>query len=485
MRRLWALLGYLTYFFTHLFQLSSVPGLHFDEAWFAVFARRIAFEPGFWPLYAMSAQTRPWSHYWSAFIFRILGDSVWVYRTSCIALSFLGVVFIAEGLKRSGRFYASAFFPWIAALSPALVLNHRFGIELTSIHTFCFGAIILLSTSMERKNSSRTAQIFFVAAAWIGVSSHVLYLAVIAAWVICDWVQGRHYRREWTWLGILQIPLALQLLLYFPEKDKATLFAVSTGLLLIGAPLTQLMTRTIAKHFSPIKKTIMILGLAPTLITLFLWEGSWQILFQLGNLHFTALVGIALIVSVTLAVQALKKELRKGLSKGQRSKVNEGLVLDLKNWGFFIVCISVCLIAVAPKPTGRYFETALLSVAIFLSLSFEAFESRHRQFFSVLLLGAQAGVLGFNYFLPAMNHSYLDRGYRFLFFHDSSRDFAPVLDSNTLRCSRDQIHAEDSRIHQILDFLVTTQNPPADCADKSWTAQRTIQGISLVPSTYH
>jgi hypothetical protein len=39
--------------------IAKAPGIHFDEAWAANYAHKIASEPGFWPINAMSPYTHP------------------------------------------------------------------------------------------------------------------------------------------------------------------------------------------------------------------------------------------------------------------------------------------------------------------------------------------------------------------------------------------------------------------------------------------
>ena len=142
-------LGLLVLAATHLLWVTRVPGFHFDEAWSASFAHRIAFEPRFWPLAGQSPYTNPWSQYWIAIAFRIFGVSLKVYRAAGISMVLGGVVFLSAALVRRGFERAAAFFPWVVAFSLPLVVNHRFGIELTTFHVFCFGAVIFGVTLFE------------------------------------------------------------------------------------------------------------------------------------------------------------------------------------------------------------------------------------------------------------------------------------------------------------------------------------------------
>ena len=66
----------------HLYKIAYIPGLHFDEAWAMNFSRQIAFEPGIWPLTAMSPYTAPWAHYFAAIFMKVFSPSVLVFRLS-------------------------------------------------------------------------------------------------------------------------------------------------------------------------------------------------------------------------------------------------------------------------------------------------------------------------------------------------------------------------------------------------------------------
>jgi hypothetical protein len=50
---------YLQALYQPYFQMSHVPGPHFDEAWQGLFINRILNEPGFFPTQAMNSYTTP------------------------------------------------------------------------------------------------------------------------------------------------------------------------------------------------------------------------------------------------------------------------------------------------------------------------------------------------------------------------------------------------------------------------------------------
>ena len=173
-------------FFNHLIFLSQVPGLHYDEAWAGNFAHRIAADPGFWPLQAMSPYTSAWSHAWAALFFKIFGTSVFSYRLAGVLLAIGGILLLSRALYIIGEKRAASFFPGVAGLIPALLVNHRFGIEITTFHVFCFGllgwSLAIWVTTKDRKFAA-----FFGLglAVLLGVTSHILFLAVVLAlWMV-------------------------------------------------------------------------------------------------------------------------------------------------------------------------------------------------------------------------------------------------------------------------------------------------------------
>jgi hypothetical protein len=159
-------LGCALLVFLHFYRLRLIPGLHYDEAWAMNYAWRIAHEPGFWPLTAMSPYTAPWAHYWGALWMKILGPSVLVFRGSQVLLTLAGLACLGFALPKHVR----AAFPWAVLLLPGLLLNERFTIELTGFHVLCFGAM-LLALRKQRFAAASAAALF-------GSTAHILFYAV-------------------------------------------------------------------------------------------------------------------------------------------------------------------------------------------------------------------------------------------------------------------------------------------------------------------
>ena len=214
-------LGFFLVVLGHALDLGWTPGLHFDEAWAMTYAWRIASEPGFWPLTAMSPYTAPWAHYWAALWLKLLGPSQDVFRLSQASLSLGGLLLLCASLPRRARFL----FPWAVLLLPGLVLNHRFAIELTGLHALCFGALCL---ALARR---WWVAAFFAALA--GTTAHVLFygamLALLAAAVVTRApVLGEKRPRALFAAYFALTALFLgRVALLVPEKGKASLLALS------------------------------------------------------------------------------------------------------------------------------------------------------------------------------------------------------------------------------------------------------------------
>ena len=134
------------------------------------YSHQIGYQPGFWPLAAMSPYTAPWAHYVGAIFLRLFAPTVLVFRLSQVILAFVGMGFIFVLLwQRVSR--VTAFHYLLAVmLLPGLVLNHRFAVELNGFHVFCFGGL-LWSLASRRAGS---AAVFFL----MGATSHILFYSL-------------------------------------------------------------------------------------------------------------------------------------------------------------------------------------------------------------------------------------------------------------------------------------------------------------------
>ena len=429
---------------THLVWISRVPGFHFDEAWAANFAHRIAFEPGFWPLYAQSPYTSPWSHYLVAAAFRIFGVSLAVFRATGIAMVALGVAQLSAALAVFGHRRAASNLPWIVAASLPLILNHRFSIELTTFHVFCFG-LFAWGTAFFWKGRTRLGG----ALAWcgfvLGVTSHLLFLSVGLALLAASVIRRSRLPEEarpWVILTTVSLlPFFCQVFRLVPERDKSSALLVCDVLILLWA--------TLAGGRNPIPESsrraadwILRAACAPFLLMLlFFAEGHWSVLQIHGGIAQPILFGLSFFCGAA-AVVLNRHELGRRLPK------------EWITWACVLIFVTGCLML---KPAARYFEIPLLVLAILLSLVLEFPKWRS----SMTLLGFffVLGISQFisNYWSPGRDYSQREARIHFLIFKDESRDFLPkqqlAVALGARGCGIGSIKSEDGRVMEALRFL--------------------------------
>lgn len=428
-------LGLLFLGFFHLFALKEVPGLHFDEAWAANYAWRIASEPGFWPLHAQSPYTAPWAHYWAALWMKLFGPSVLVFRLSQVALSLTGLGFLSLALRARGFERAALLVPLTAALLPGLVLNHRFAIELNGFHALCFGLLFWARTPWVK------------ALAWlVGSTAHVLFfgvgLALLGAVIWEKRELTRAERRAGFGASLLLALFFVRVAFLIPEKGKG-LALVLVGLLAAISFLLPFERRSFGRRWAD--SLVGVLSSVFLANALFFLQGSWSVAISTGEKTWTGAGMIGVVLFVPLALWLLWR----GSREAPRF---------FRRW--FLLSVIV-LGAMMLKPAPRYFEVVFLAAAAWIAVGLASMRALPR--FSVLLFFAlHAAWLYPNYFLTVPKEESL----RLLFWKDSSRDFlskqrlADVLGGSG--CSLSDIKSVDSRVREALIALSRRDWPLAE-----------------------
>ncbi|MEN9724418.1 MAG: hypothetical protein RJB38_2404, partial [Pseudomonadota bacterium] len=403
------------YLLTHLVLLGTRPGFHFDEAWAANFALRIAREPGFWPFQAMSAQTHAWHHYGIAALFKLVPPSVFAFRLLHVLMGLVGVLLIGWSAQRISKDLAGsesrnenlvAITVALAALQPALMTNHRFAIELTSFHALCFGG--MLASALNPGRWGPWVSVLFTA---LGVSSHVFFIAPAVALLITLILENPQPSRTTKaaigaglCLGLL---MAINLHATFPEKEKSwalvALLMATSSALAIRQALAKLSLLARWKAFEnrirpQLAQGIRILSVVALPFFLLLFEGSWSILAHTGFLTWPALAGLGLLPLAWSAHVLIREYPRFSLQE------REGL----RKVTTFLATLACCTLVIAPKPTPRYYECLFLASVGALALMSGRMCSRILPVcFSTwtLILGVQWGV-------PAIKNQFVDRPYR-------------------------------------------------------------------------
>jgi hypothetical protein len=455
---------------TRICFIGRFPGLHYDEAWAANFAHRIAFEPGFWPFAAMSPYSSAWGHYWSAGFFRIFWTSLFIYRASGITLVALGAGLISAAFLKMKECRAALFLPWLLAFTPVLATNERFSIDLTSIHVLALGLFLYGSSKLWARE--RGGALLVTAALGVGVTAHLLFVSVALASILALLMTSRPLTRSLR----LAITLSgLGCLLFFvhvdrgiPEKDKAlSLIAITLlGLAFTLTPALYLWTGQLLSRPGWRKAAHGLLGLllVPSgFFLIFLFEGSWNERFFTGEIAHPALIGITLLAPLGILLVARKR----------RQTLPRGLL-------YFFAFTLVLTAALAVKPTARYFEIPLVLSVALSALLLSKFSKEIALGLTALWIVTGALQLTCNYAIPLAGHGPRDLDYRFLFFKDSTDDTldkqALVHDLAHQGCRFEQISTNDPRLAAELEFLSYSDWPASNSDAKCDLGEHLLVG---------
>ncbi len=461
---------------TRLLFLGQLPGFHYDEAWAANFAYRIASEPHFWPLGAMSPYTSAWGHYWSALFFYFFGTSLFVYRASCTSLVVLGDLLLSLALFHFKEKKAACLLPWLLAFTPVLFINERFAIDITSFHVFCLGLLAFALSLIHRgSKKNRWASILIPTAIIAGVTSHVLFigvaLSVLYASVINRKSSPLPLSKKLPILlsGVGCLIFFIHIFLSIPEKDKAFFLIVVSvvSLILFFSPACQAFLCP-PRRLRALRLAIWLIGAPGWCFLIFFYESSWATLFLTSVITHPLWIGSAL-VAPTLTLFFW--------TRAGKEPINPFMVYFLDFWALTVLFTA----ALAVKPTPRYFEIPLILGVVFFAIILARLPNRLRVGLCLLWLVSGAILLNLNTLAPLRAEAALlpkDQSYHFMFFRDSTAD---TLNKQWLvewlgsrGCSYSQIITNDSRLAEELRFLAISdwQVVPTTCP---WGANTKIQ----------
>jgi hypothetical protein len=460
------LLGFLALGLTHFIWLSQVAGWHYDEAWAGNYAYRIATEPGFWPSSAMTPYTAAWSHWIAALAFHFFGTTVLVYRATGILEVISGLALVSAALWRKCERSTASLLPWVVAFFPAIVMNHRWVIEMNTLFVLCAGMIVF-GLSLERTWRARALIILGVT---VGVTSHVLFLAPVLALWFCGFVSGNWgHGADAKGDRMTVSAIAIGLILFFfkvvqtlPPEDqwKAKSLILLSGFILVmqlvEGPLSRMASKmTGTPRFNPLNPPLnskmrswtlavpALLGLILLVPFLIFAEGSWLALFSAGRLQTVYLMGTLYIPVVLAAIFVMKAP--RGTFK---------IRLEFLAW--LPICLLFILVMVV-KPGPRYYEIPFLYGATFFAWILSRLKWSQSLCILILWIGFGGAQLGVNYFKPALEQVQIDRDYHLWHFHDSSVDMLPIQRIakrlSQEGCSYADLEVTDYRLDECLRFL--------------------------------
>lgn len=428
---------------THSCSLAGWPGLHFDEAWAALYAAEIATKPGFWPLAAMSPYTMPWAHYWAALFFKIFGISLTVYRASQLSLVVVGILFVVRTLWQKGKAKAAVIFVWLVVFCPLAILNHRFGIELTSWHVAMFGIFLW---------AVHSPKYYWLAiiSALLGTTAHLLFFGFLTAWVLSILLSGyelkKNERQAIAAVLLLLLPFFAFITLSVPEKGKASalfLFSLAAALVLL---FFYKELRAFLAIIGPLLKRLLFLLSVPFLANLFFYlDGHWVQWIMTGIQPNSWTVGMPLLVLLLGSAWAF-------FSAG--GKRNQPLLPA--NFLLFLCLTALALGAMMLKPAPRYYELAMLLVL--LGIAFLWSRLRVLPLMTMLIAWAVVSIASLSHIDSIwQNDSATATELRFGRFKDNSVDYLPkqkLAKFLALKgCTLSGIRGGDPRVLTALRFL--------------------------------
>jgi hypothetical protein len=428
----------------HLF---FVPAINFDESWAGRIAHRIAFEPGFWPFQGMNAYSAVLSNYVAALFFRMFGSGLVVLRLSGVVQVCLGITCLSLALHRWGEKKAALLFPFFTLCFPALMFNHRYGIEATTFHVLCFG-IFSLGLSLVFTQNLNLGRTLIAVGAILGIVSHPFFIAPSLAALLLrvlkpQAIEGKE-RKYLLWLLLFFFLFFLRVLWLIPEKDKGMgLVGLNTILIVLvywhSYFIQNFLSARNLKIFYGIAGVLSI----PALTFLFCYASTpWAILTATGKItHPSLMIFDAIWVLAVLFYGFWSQSVKK-------------LPAKFLTWG--TLSITLCaLILIQPSP--RCYEIGM----IFLSLGFSLLMSKFSNRWSTLFITTWVllGVLQwkFNYIDPVLSNQTVHREIRLLFVKGISEAypshqslFKKVVDQD---CKTTGIDLNYSRTREALEFV--------------------------------
>jgi hypothetical protein len=444
--------GGLLLLILHLFALYAVPGFHFDEAWAMNHAVKIM--GGEFTFSGMSPYTAPWTHYFAALWMKLFGVGVFPFRFSQIFLALLGIGLMQFSLWKKD-IPGWPIFLFVVALSPGLIMNHRFAVELNGFHVFCFGLLLF---------SLQSNRVPLAAFAWLmGSTAHILFYGIgLAIFAVCLWEKREFSRKEKIWGSVASLLLALfftRVYLEIPEKGKV--------LALLGSAILVISLLWIPLHRWNWQKSwfeglVWLVAAVFLANAFFFLEGFWQLSISSGKEAWRG----GRIVSLCLFLGFSIFFFMRGLKAFPR--------LWRRAFLLGVICLGLMML----KQTPRYHELILLSLTVILSVGIGS-----------LRLVPKAACLGFLVLHGALIYAEYftlnpkETELRFLLFKDSSRDFlskqelVSVLGSSGCRLS--DIKTGDSRVGEALLALSHGDWPVADkpCAWKNLQLERRAESF--------
>lgn len=427
--------------------LFHVPGFHYDEAWLAELASRIAFEPGFWPLHGMNKYTAPVMSYFLAGVFRLVGHpSLELARVAYWCLNLASFALLYAWVKKM-RPQNAWIFGLLWATLPISVFNQRLFLEVTTGYSFFFAVALWGFTLGLFGKRSPLMLILGVVAVLLGVSSHILFFAVVFGGLFAAWKHTPEVLERPAAKWALTAILAPIFLLFL----QTSMSSLGTGALIKAVIATGAVVALIGAIWVnawrfPVSPPLVKLGSRVLRIagavgffffTLFELSGVWPTSQTTGVIQLgAALPGLAL-------TYLLGREI-------WQSREDAKLKFFLEAW---LAVLSITILTIYKPSSARYWELTLIGFLLLSALAW-----RPGRFTPALVLIALLNLvhLGANYFTATLAGGAREDTYQWLWVKDRALDYRPVVVAyrelqHLGLCAEDSIRTDQDRNSYVLD----------------------------------
>lgn len=188
-----------------LCRLDAFPGVHGDEAWVGLFARRLA-DLGLYTPHEMNTYTGPLYAWLVKLSFARFGTGVWALRLPGAALNIAAWALLAGVAARAGGARSALAWCLFAAASPIVTLKSRVAWEVYALQPFLAGAVLWAAVTLA-SGPSRAAALLLGASSLLGVQNHFIFLSLPLA--LAGAAAVLHARRpDGRWTPLLDAALA-------------------------------------------------------------------------------------------------------------------------------------------------------------------------------------------------------------------------------------------------------------------------------------
>lgn len=468
--RFFALLGFLFLFTAHTLLLQDVGGLHFDEAWSANRALHYAktlrgLETTLEHKEALqSSYATPWPARIAGAAFALWGEADLLrFRAVHVSLVLAGILLAAWALRLVFGLGPAQFLPWVLLGLPGFVIGARLAIDLTGVHIFALGLLLLGLAWRIIGYRAWDARIAILVAALLGVSTHILFLAPLLAAFFIYWYQAntvaRGDQRLIQVICLALLPLIFSVITGLPNPSKGILlllldlsvfvlvsFAIRKEkiiALLLRFPWPRILPHPQAWGMRALQVCLGLLAAVAIFNTLIFAEGHYWARIVVGEIQSFRFFGITIILLTVLTIRGLRKE---PLGPEERSLTG------------FVLLTAIFILLMITKQAPRYYAMAILLLAIWWAVILSLrIPQAHRFAASLLLVVVGVGGLAINYWAPSVSDRVREREVSLFWFRDSSRDFlakqkifAHWLASG---CAAQDLRGGDTRVEEALAFL--------------------------------